>query len=314
MSKYTTELRYICESLAGLTESAGYDDIDSILSACRSKIFSFDYPIFDEAYRSAIETKILKHFYTREIGLETYGLWKLKLDTKMNEIMPLYNLYYESALIKFNPIYTKDLHRKKDVEIDTTDNTIASQETSSTIDRDISNTGTESENIIGSRSIDSSNDVDSTVGDVGNENGQSNVESVNRDLYSDTPQGALTGVENQTYLTNARKITNESESGYSVDKTNTRTIDTTETEDTDETNSSSRANNITNNGSEDVESGSTSSTEQSKAGNSVEDYLEHVYGYENGSASKLLKEYRETFLNIDMMVINDLEELFMQLW
>lgn len=33
-----------------------------------------------------------------------------------------------------------------------------------------------------------------------------------------------------------------------------------------------------------------------------------------GSRSALLMEYRETFLNIDMMVIGELEECFMQLW
>lgn len=290
MSKYTTELRYICESLAGLDESVGYEDVEDVIEECRSKIFSFNYPIFDVAYKKTLETKILKHFYTREIGLETYGLWKLKLDTKMNEIMPLYNMYYTSALLNFNPLYTKDLYRKKDVEIDTSDNLISSQEASSTVDRDTSNTTVDSENVIENRH------------NVGDESGTSGVDTTNRDVYSDTPQGSLTGVENLTYLTNARKITNDSDSEYDIDKENT------------ETNSRSTATNNSNTGSEDVESGSSSSLEQSKAGNSVEDYLEHVYGFESGSASKLLKEYRETFLNIDLMVIGELEELFMQLW
>ena len=31
MSKYTTELRYICETSASLTESKGYNDIQDIL-------------------------------------------------------------------------------------------------------------------------------------------------------------------------------------------------------------------------------------------------------------------------------------------
>lgn len=278
MSKYTTELRYICESLAGLDESVGYEDVEDVIEECRSKIFSFNYPIFDVAYKKTLETKILKHFYTREIGLETYGLWKLKLDTKMNEIMPLYNMYYTSALLNFNPLYTKDLYRKKDVEIDTTDNLIGTQGVESSIDRSSSSTNTESVNVISG------------------ENGLANNDTVNRDLYSDTPQGSLTGVENQNYLTNARKITNENDSDYDIDRT------------------SSEASNGSGTGSESVDSESSSTTEQSKAGNSVEDYLEHVYGFESGSASKLLKEYRETFLNIDLMVIGELEELFMQLW
>ena len=78
MSKYTTEVRFICETESGLTESVGYKDIDTVLDNSVDKIFDFDFPIFDENYRGVLERKILLHFYTREIGFETVGLWKLK--------------------------------------------------------------------------------------------------------------------------------------------------------------------------------------------------------------------------------------------
>ena len=67
MSKYTTEVRYICEYYASLSESADYTSVNEIISKSRDKIFSFDYPIFDESYREILETKILKRYYTREI-------------------------------------------------------------------------------------------------------------------------------------------------------------------------------------------------------------------------------------------------------
>ena len=35
MSKYTTELRFICENSAGLTESVGYSGIDEVLDKAR---------------------------------------------------------------------------------------------------------------------------------------------------------------------------------------------------------------------------------------------------------------------------------------
>ena len=63
MSKYTTEVRYICEYYASLSESADYTGINEIISKARNKIFSFDYPIFDESYREILETKILKRYY-----------------------------------------------------------------------------------------------------------------------------------------------------------------------------------------------------------------------------------------------------------
>ena len=109
MSKYTTELRFNCETLAESESSLGYDNITTVIEKARPLLFNFDYPIFDNAYKSVLETKIIKHFYTQEIGFETVGLFKLKLDTKMNEIMPYYNQLYKSELLKFNPLYDTDI-------------------------------------------------------------------------------------------------------------------------------------------------------------------------------------------------------------
>ena len=99
MSKYTTEVRYICEQEAGLSASVGFDDIWNVLSDTTvEKVFkNITFPIFDEAYRVPLEKKILLHFYTREIGFETVGLWKLKLTSKLQDIMPYYNQLYQSA-------------------------------------------------------------------------------------------------------------------------------------------------------------------------------------------------------------------------
>ena len=64
-----------------------------------------DYPIFDENYRATLNDKIIKHYYFREIGLETPGLFKFYLNQKLAEIMPYYNKLYKSELIEFNPLY-----------------------------------------------------------------------------------------------------------------------------------------------------------------------------------------------------------------
>ena len=111
MSKFTTEVMYICETYAGLEKSAGFDDVETVINNSYKKVFSFDFPIFDEAYRPILEKKILRHYYTREIGDETVGLWKLRLCNKLNEIMPYYNQLYKSQLIEFNPLYDVDLTR-----------------------------------------------------------------------------------------------------------------------------------------------------------------------------------------------------------
>lgn len=158
MSKYTTEVRFLCETEAGLTESRGFNSIDSILQDAAPKIFNFDFPIFDETYRLPLEIKILRYYYTREICEETVGLWKLRLQNKLNLIMPYYNQLYESELIKFNPLYDVDLttdHKRDNTTNEETTTTgsetgnittnhnetvITDTDTTNTIDKDTSNT------------------------------------------------------------------------------------------------------------------------------------------------------------------------------
>lgn len=116
MSKFTTEVRFICETANGLTESQGFTSIQNILSTAAPTVFDFNFPIFDESYRLPLEIKILRHYYTREICEETVGLWKLRLSDRLNMIMPYYNKLYESELLKFNPFYDVDLttvHKKE---------------------------------------------------------------------------------------------------------------------------------------------------------------------------------------------------------
>lgn len=59
--------------------------------------FNLDsYPIFDEAYRTTLNKKILDHYLMSEIGFETPALFNHYLGTKMNEIMPYYNELYKN--------------------------------------------------------------------------------------------------------------------------------------------------------------------------------------------------------------------------
>lgn len=282
MSKYTTEVRFICETASGLGESKGYTDVDTIITNAIPKIFTFTFPIFDENYRSVLEKKILKHFYTREICEETFGLWKLRLDAKLNEIMPYYNKLYKSELLEFNPLYTANLTRTKKTDYDSNRNENENINDTSSSNRITSNNG----------EVDTANNSTTT----GTGSGTSNNTST--DLYSDTPQGGLSGVESNTYLTNVRKITDNGSTSSNTSNTNSSTGKV-----------------------ESSESGTDNSTGtygrirgNTDALTSTENYLETIVGYEGTNASDLLLKFRETFLNIDMLVINDLEDLFLQLW
>lgn len=219
MSKYTTEVRFICENAAGLSASSGLGRVEEIVTVAAPKIFDFEWPIFSESYRLELEKKILLAYYTREICEETVGLWKLRLRNKMNMIMPKYNQLYESAQLKFDPFNDVNYTRKG------------------------SNSGS-------GTSEDSSTNTNS-----------------GKNLYSDTPQNGLTDVESGEYLTNAT---------------------------------------VTSGSGETSSNGRTTSKGQ---------FEENVNGKMGGSSySRLLSEYRETFLNIDEMVIGELNDLFMGLW
>lgn len=259
MSEYTTEVRFICETLAGHDMSQGYGKVDDILDDSWNKVFDFDFPIFDEEYRPVLCKKILKHYYTREIGLETVGLWKLKLETKMQEIMPYYNKLYKTELLEYNPLYDADYTRTGNVD-DSGENT-----------KD--DTGSRSGNTVSSKR-------DNT--DIRR---QQNDTSWN--VYSDTPQGALTNVANETYLTDARKITGN--------RSNNDTI--VDVENGNITNSES----ITNR-----QSGNFANTKE---------YAEHVIGkFPGKSTTSLVVEFRDSLLNIDMQIIDELNKLFMLVW
>lgn len=307
MSKYTTEVRYICENAIGLTESVGYISVKDVLTQSAPIVFDFDFPIFDEGYRLPLEIKILKHFYTREIGLETVGLWKLKLDTKMNEIMPYYNQLYKSELIKFNPLYDVDITR--DHEGENTGNHKTDGGFSDTAN--VSNTAEVDDTTNFTGKV---NDTDESTTQETNNQTNNNVKTVtgkNTNRYSDTPQGALADLEANTYLTNATIVDDNNSTTDNGTLENTSNVSYNDSSETSTENDTVKR----------AESNSTSDTTRTGTNYNYSDitdttkYLEHVTGKQGtASYSKMLQEFRETFLNIDMLVINELEELFFGLW
>lgn len=253
MSKYTTEVRFICENSAGLSKSDGANNVDSILDNCWNKVFNFDFPIFDENYRQILCRKILKHYYTREIAHETVGRWKLALNAKLNEIMPYYNQLYKSELLEFNPFYDVDLTR--------------SREGSGTSNKTSNNTETNS----------------GTSKNVSNSSGTSNTDTLNR--FSDTPQNSMDtqGIGDSVPLTTVTKVNED----------NMTTNESTDT--------LTRNDNKTGSGTENI--------------NNTDKYIETVKGKQGTeNYSSLLKKFRETFLNIDMMIIEDCSDCFFTLW
>lgn len=303
MSKYTTEVRYICETLAGFNESQGYGKVGEIIRYSWDKIFDFDFPMFDESYRSVLCQKILRHFYTREIGFETVGLWKLKLETKMNEIMPYFNKLYLTETLEFNPLYDVDYTTNHQGEGSSVG--VETNEHTGTVNDDGSHTGTVQDAGTHGGTVSNSYNKTGNVDDVGHEEN----ENTRWDIYSDTPQGALTNVENETYLTNARKISDNGE------KDNTNDRDYSESG-SDQRNYNETMGNVrTFNEGSGNERTYDENNEKNSQVNTTNEYIQRVSGKMGSkSYSNLVQEYRDILLNIDMQVIEQLNKLFMLVW
>lgn len=275
VSKYTTEIRFICEMAIPLWEQGDFTDIDKAIEAGRKQIFTFNYNLFDPLYKPVIETKFLRHFYTREIGQETIALWKLKLRDKWEMKLPYYNKLWESELLRFNPLYD--------------------------VDYEIINTGDRfskrSDNSLseGSSNVNSTGQVDSVNKGSRSDEAESMDNSNHINKFSDTPQGGLDGVIETEWLTSATEDIN---TDNAKNKSTSASIDDNKTHSVNESNG-------------------TDMRKIANVGNihDIDDYQKHVVG-KMGTRSypNMLIDWRKSFLNIDEMFINEMNDLFMQVY
>ena len=84
-----------------LNSIANYDKeeqtkIRDLARACHDKIFDFEYQLSDALNKDEFEIDILNHFMMRRIGFDTVTAFQLYLETKLHEILPYYNLMFDS--------------------------------------------------------------------------------------------------------------------------------------------------------------------------------------------------------------------------
>lgn len=269
MSKYTTEVRWFCESKY---MGDNPEDIDEVIHATYPYILKPKLlnEIFDATYYPIIAEKIIRHYYFREIGAETVGLWIYWMNTRFSELLPYYNKLWESALLEFDPF--KDVDYTREGNKQGLNSEVSNGRNTETLNGGASETTTESATEQGKgetaetgKSTDNRsesergnvNSLTSSVGgsdyssqDSGEENTSNSsvknkvtdnetsgtvndtkvtanetetkvdetttgnvahdVSDTKWDLYSDTPQGDIVGINldaQHTYLTNARKNT-----------------------------------------------------------------------------------------------------------
>lgn len=237
-------------------------------------IWNFDYPSYYEGdKKTAFERKVIDHFYFRQIGQETVGRFLHCFRTKIREIMPYYIQLYKSQEIMEN---LEDPFGNVDI-------TETFRQTSND-----KTTGTQSGESSGTVNGESNNSVTSS-----SESNSTDDKTITEDKirkFSNTPQGSISNVE--TFMSE----------GTIEDNGGTEKI----------VNDSSGSSESTSSGASKETSTGTSSLESTEEKNGT---LEHTFTKKGNQGVNTyahdMKEYRETFLNIDMMIINDLNELFL---
>lgn len=83
-----------------LNSLVNYDEeeqtkIKDLAVAGREEIFDFEYPLSTHVEKEDFEVLILNHFLMRRIGYDTLNAFKIALNVKLNEIMPIYNKMFD---------------------------------------------------------------------------------------------------------------------------------------------------------------------------------------------------------------------------
>lgn len=158
------------ESLTNKTEPVGVDGILKLCQDAAPLIFNFNYSYFNPLDKDSFQIQFLMHYCMYEIGYETYGWWKIRLQDRLEELYFKYLNLYKIEQLEYNPYDTVNMQKiieGKNVETGENKN-------------DQTNT---------------------TVGET-----KSVTKSTSGDQYSDTPQGSLSNVQQGIYLTDYRYI------------------------------------------------------------------------------------------------------------
>lgn len=222
MGSYTLELREIIEQPTQFENMSHTERIEK----GRSNLFDFPYPIFDENYRNVFETNFIRNFYMREIGFETEGLFKFRLETWLNINMPYFNKMFESELITYDPL----TNVSNSVKHDKTNDKIQKDIIDKVIEQIKNGTRNDNRNIITSGNVTTNQDDDRNIQQNDNRHISDNV---NKDIRQDDDivktQNEKENIKNQTDATqdtnNKTDSSGTTDSESKVNDVGTKTAD-----------------------------------------------------------------------------------------
>lgn len=144
MSKYTKQLRYICQKQGRETVEAWFKDYDITDYLTSDQI---DVLALSPWSKDKLAKKIVDHYFMQEIGFETPALFahyaKITMEEIMEEMLPM--LY--SRAIKYDPLinvdFTETFSRRLEADANSTSGMTSQGTSTSTSDSDSSGLGIE---------------------------------------------------------------------------------------------------------------------------------------------------------------------------
>lgn len=93
--------------------------IKDLAKSGRSTIFNFYYPLSNKVVKEDFECMILNHFIMRRIGFETVTAFRIQLNVKLNEIMPMYNKMFDMLdgwdIFNDGEVITRDVEDERNI-------------------------------------------------------------------------------------------------------------------------------------------------------------------------------------------------------
>lgn len=228
--------------------------VDQIVEAGKDGFFDFTFPWYSPSNTGLEDFKdlFLRKFYMEQIGQETTAQFKLYMQARLMEKMPLYSQLWESTQYEYDPLVNRKLTTTiKENEGESRDKNRQANGTT-----DVHGTGNSSS--------------ESTENDTTN----------NQAVHSENPEVSVATKDYAATMDRGKST-----------KNNTANTDTNVTD------SSTSTGQTTENESEDIyrkhESG------------------EEVVGFYGESQADAILKYRETILNINQMICEDMKDLFL---
>lgn len=108
-----------------------------VIKAAPALLFDFPVTFYDDSKLTDFEEKWIRHFFMREIGLESVDYFLLRLQDKFDTIMPYYNKLFKAVETEFDPlineIIDETIEFTKDNTSTTNDNSTVTNNGNSTL-------------------------------------------------------------------------------------------------------------------------------------------------------------------------------------